>query len=139
LKKRNGRILHFPEKIVDGEIWGRALWTASRLGSWKPWRLSFIKNSICRLKGCGAGGSCHEEKGGQSGAAWLCRNRPEFNQFEAVINEGGGLDLPEKTKIFYLCQAGEKGACWLRIIFRGTPGHGSLPRADNASWPWAGQ
>lgn len=122
----------FSGKIVEGEIWGRGALDCKSLGIMETMAFILLKKLNLPLKrDVVLVAVADEEKGGQSGAAWLCRNRPEFNQFAAVINEGGGIGLARKNKNFYLCQAGEKGACWIRIIFKGTPGHGSLPREDN--------
>jgi acetylornithine deacetylase/succinyl-diaminopimelate desuccinylase-like protein len=122
----------FSGKIVGEEIWGRGALDCKSLGIMETMVLILLKKLNLPLKrDVVLAATADEEKGGQSGVAWLCKNRPEFNQFEVVINEGGGLGLARKTKNFYLCQAGEKGACWIRIIFKGTPGHASLPREDN--------
>lgn len=122
----------FSGKIVGKEIWGRGALDCKSLGVMETLVLILLKKISLPLKrDVVMAATADEEKGGQSGVAWLCKNRPEFNRFEVVINEGGGVGLARKTKNFYLCQAGEKGACWFRIIFNGTPGHGSLPREDN--------
>ena len=41
-----------------------------------------------------------EEKGGTLGVEWLCKNRPDFQKVEAVINEGGGVGIARKTNNF---------------------------------------
>jgi acetylornithine deacetylase/succinyl-diaminopimelate desuccinylase-like protein len=74
-----------------------------------------------------------EEAGGREGASWLWKHHRELIDAEYAINEGGGstpVDL--NGKIFYLCQAGEKGASRLRITARGAPGHASVPLDDTA-------
>jgi acetylornithine deacetylase/succinyl-diaminopimelate desuccinylase-like protein len=48
-----------------------------------------------------------------------------------VINEGGGLGLKTGRSNLHFCQVAEKGVCWVRITFRGKPGHGSLPHDNN--------
>ena len=116
----------FSGKIVEKEIWGRGALDCKSLGVMETLVLILLKKINVPLKrDVVMAATADEEQGGQSGVAWLCKNRPEFNQFEVVINEGGGVGLARKTKNFYLCQAGEKGLCWFRIIFKGTPGHGS--------------
>ena len=122
----------FSGKIVGKEIWGRGALDCKSLGVMEALALILLKKiNVPLTRDVVMAATADEEKGGQFGVAWLCKNRPEFNRFAVVINEGGGVGLARKAKNFYLCQAGEKGACWFRIIFRGTPGHGSLPREDN--------
>jgi acetylornithine deacetylase/succinyl-diaminopimelate desuccinylase-like protein len=50
---------------------------------------------------------------------------------EFVINEGGGVGMAVGQKHLYTCQTAEKGICWLKLTFRGKPGHGSIPHDDN--------
>jgi acetylornithine deacetylase/succinyl-diaminopimelate desuccinylase-like protein len=50
---------------------------------------------------------------------------------EYVINEGGGVGMVVGQRHVYSCQTAEKGICWLKLTFRGQPGHGSVPHDDN--------
>ena len=50
-----------------------------------------------------------------------------------MLNEGGGLAIPQKRGNVYPVQTAEKGILWFKIKAKGTPGHGSTPNtADNA-------
>jgi acetylornithine deacetylase/succinyl-diaminopimelate desuccinylase-like protein len=73
-----------------------------------------------------------EEKGGNMGAGWLMKNRPEVVRADFVINEGGGHALPIDGRNHYTIQVAEKGVFWTKLITRGTPGHASIPHRDNA-------
>jgi acetylornithine deacetylase/succinyl-diaminopimelate desuccinylase-like protein len=74
-----------------------------------------------------------EEAGkGNHGAGWIIDHRPELWRARYIITEGGGHDLSIGDQRFYTVQTGQKGLCRLRLIARGTPGHGSMPHADNA-------
>lgn len=73
-----------------------------------------------------------EEKGGNMGAGWLMKHRPELVQADFVINEGGGHALPIAGRNHYAIQVAEKGVFWTKLITRGTPGHASMPHRDNA-------
>ena len=122
----------FSGKVVEGEIWGRGALDCKSLGIIQAMVLILIKKIGTPLsRDVILAATADEEKGGRFGVGWLCKNRPEFHRVDAVINEGGGVGLARKGRNFYLCQVGEKGACWLRIVFKGTPGHASLPREDN--------
>jgi acetylornithine deacetylase/succinyl-diaminopimelate desuccinylase-like protein len=50
---------------------------------------------------------------------------------EYVINEGGGVGMIVGRKNVYTCQTAEKGICWLKLTFKGKPGHASVPHGDN--------
>src|SRR5262249_17874687 len=52
---------------------------------------------------------------------------------EYALGEVGGFTLHVQGRRFYPIMVAEKGLCWLRVRARGTPGHGSLPREDNAN------
>ncbi len=75
-----------------------------------------------------------EEMGGRVGLGWLIEHYPEKVKAEYVINEGGGLPLKLKEKhLVYLVDVAEKGACWIKVKFKGRSGHASIPQfKDNA-------
>ena len=74
-----------------------------------------------------------EEAGkGNHGPGWIIDNRPELWDAPLIITEGGGSDFSVGEQRFYTCQTGQKGLCRLRLIARGTPGHGSMPHGDSA-------
>jgi acetylornithine deacetylase/succinyl-diaminopimelate desuccinylase-like protein len=73
-----------------------------------------------------------EEAGAANGMAWLAQKHAALLECEYAINEGGGHGVNIAGRRFYTCQTGEKGVCWMKITAHGTPGHGSMPRADNA-------
>jgi acetylornithine deacetylase/succinyl-diaminopimelate desuccinylase-like protein len=79
-----------------------------------------------------------EEAGGDHGAGWLVKHRPEL--FEGVgeaVSEVGGfsVDLTSKqggSQRAYLLQTAEKGIAWVRLVAHGRAGHGSVVNDDNA-------
>ncbi len=74
-----------------------------------------------------------EEAGkGEHGPGWLLDHHAELIDAPVILTEGGGHDLTFEGKRFYTCQVGQKGICRLRLTMRGSPGHGSVPHADNA-------
>ncbi|MBI3750538.1 MAG: M20/M25/M40 family metallo-hydrolase [Chloroflexi bacterium] len=74
-----------------------------------------------------------EEAGGLAGAAWLAANRPELLLAAAAINESGGVSVDVGGTRLYPIQVAEKGYSVYRLTIRGTWGHGSMPRPDNAA------
>mgnify|MGYP001817356093 FL=1 len=74
-----------------------------------------------------------EEVGGVYGVDFLLKNHPEDFASGLVLNEGGfGVNnlLPDRPAIFIA--AAEKAANWMQISAEGPPGHGSMPRPENA-------
>jgi acetylornithine deacetylase/succinyl-diaminopimelate desuccinylase-like protein len=74
-----------------------------------------------------------EEAGGLFGAAWLAAEHPETLRAAAAINEAGGVAVYAGSTRLYPIQVAEKGIATYRLTFRGTWGHGSMPRRDNAN------
>ena len=73
-----------------------------------------------------------EEAGGFAGAAWLAMDQPETLRAAAAINEAGAVTVYADDRRLYPIQVAEKGTTVYRLTFRGTWGHGSMPRKDNA-------
>jgi acetylornithine deacetylase/succinyl-diaminopimelate desuccinylase-like protein len=74
-----------------------------------------------------------EEAGGLAGAGWLASEHPEHLAAAAAINESGGVSVDVAGRRLYPIQVAEKGYAVYRITLRGTWGHGSMPRPDNAA------
>jgi acetylornithine deacetylase/succinyl-diaminopimelate desuccinylase-like protein len=74
-----------------------------------------------------------EEAGGTWGARWLVDSHAElFDGVTEAIGEVGGFSATIGGRRLYLIQAAEKGMAWLRLVARGTAGHGSMLQPDNA-------
>jgi acetylornithine deacetylase/succinyl-diaminopimelate desuccinylase-like protein len=74
-----------------------------------------------------------EEAGGTWGARWLVDNHAGlFEGVTEAIGEVGGFSVTIGGRRLYLIEAAEKGIAWLRLIARGTAGHGSMLQRDNA-------
>ena len=74
-----------------------------------------------------------EEAGGADGAGWLADHHPEHLRAAGALNESGGVSLDVGGRRLYPIQVAEKGYAVYRITVRGTWGHGSMPRPDNAA------
>ncbi|HEY2915858.1 MAG TPA: M20/M25/M40 family metallo-hydrolase, partial [Candidatus Limnocylindrales bacterium] len=74
-----------------------------------------------------------EEAGGLAGAAWLVEHRPDTLAAAAAINEAGGVLVEAAGVRLYPIQVAEKGYSVYRLTVRGSSGHGSQPRPDNAA------
>jgi acetylornithine deacetylase/succinyl-diaminopimelate desuccinylase-like protein len=73
-----------------------------------------------------------EEAGAAAGAKWLAAHRPDWLRAAGALNECGGVATTVAGRRLYPIQVAEKGYAAYRIAVRGTWGHGSMPRDDNA-------
>ena len=74
-----------------------------------------------------------EEAGGEAGAGWVVKHRPElFEGATEAVSEVGGFSVDVAGQRAYLVQVAEKGLAWLRLVASGRAGHGSFVNTDNA-------
>lgn len=73
-----------------------------------------------------------EEAGAAAGARWIAEHHPDWLRAAGAVNECGGVSVTVAGKRLYPIQVAEKGFLAYRIHIRGTWGHGSMPREDNA-------
>ena len=118
--------------LIDGEVWGRGAQDCKSLGVIELLTFLLLKREgIQPRRDIVYMATADEETGGKWGVGWLFENHPEMMRAEFVINEGGGLGMVVGQRHVYTCQTAEKGICWLKLTFRGRPGHGSVPHEDN--------
>jgi len=73
-----------------------------------------------------------EEAGSELGSRYLVEHHPDLIRAGYVLNETGGFTLHLGERRFYPIQVAEKGFVTIKMTVSGTPGHGSMPRADTA-------
>lgn len=73
-----------------------------------------------------------EEAGMDAGSKWVVDHHPDAVRAEYALGEVGGATIWLAGKPIYPIQVAEKGLVWMTLRARGTAGHGSLPREDNA-------
>jgi acetylornithine deacetylase/succinyl-diaminopimelate desuccinylase-like protein len=118
--------------VVDGEVWGRGAQDCKSLGVIELIAFLLLKREgIQPKRDIVYMATADEETGGKWGVGWLFQNHPEMMKAEYVINEGGGVGMVVGQRHVYSYQTAEKGICWLKLTFRGRPGHGSVPHDDN--------
>jgi acetylornithine deacetylase/succinyl-diaminopimelate desuccinylase-like protein len=126
-------------KVQDGEIWGRGAFDCKYFGVIELMVLCLLKRSGFKsrrdiiLLATG-----DEEAGGRCGVEWMVKNHFDLIRADFVINEGGVAGFCLENKNLYLCQTAEKGVCWVRLVFRGVPGHASMPDGNNCISDMAG-
>ena len=123
----------FGGEVVDGEVWGRG--TLDMLG--------MVATSVAAFTAIAEGEPppgdvllivvSDEEAGGTFGARFLTEQHPDLVKCDYMVTEVGGMYLADGRIPGLTLTVGEKGICWARMRFHGTPGHGSMPyRSDNA-------
>ena len=76
-----------------------------------------------------------DEETNSSGAQWFTREKRSLLEgVEFLLNEGGHNRLSAEGQTeYYGIGVTEKVSYWVRISARGSAGHGSIPRPDNAA------
>ncbi|MEM3880851.1 MAG: M20/M25/M40 family metallo-hydrolase, partial [Candidatus Bathyarchaeia archaeon] len=120
--------------VKDGFVWGRGAVDMKSMTAMEVMVMKLLKRHGIKLKGdLILAATADEEQGGLLGADYLLRRHPEKVFAPYVLNEGGGLALPTRSRNVFTVQTAEKGLLWFKVKAKGTPGHGSLPNlADNA-------
>jgi len=124
----------FGGEIIDGYLWGRGAvdmkdMDAMMLAVVRQWAQQGLRPPrdvlLCFF--------ADEEAGGRLGSHWTVEHHAEFfaGATEAV-GEVGGYSTYVAGRRVYLLQTAEKGLTWLRLVARGTAGHGSASNPDNA-------
>jgi acetylornithine deacetylase/succinyl-diaminopimelate desuccinylase-like protein len=124
----------FDGTVKDGYVYGRGAYDMKGMIAIEVLTLKLLKKNNVPLKGdVVLAATADEEKGGEEGAGYLLSQHREKVWCPYVLNEGGGLAIPQKQGNVYPVQTAEKGILWFKIKAKGTPGHGSTPNmADNA-------
>ena len=65
------------------------------------------------------------------GSRFIVDHHPELLSAGYALNEVGGFPIYFKGRKYFLLGTEEKGFAWVRLVLRGTPGHGSIPTRDN--------
>ncbi len=121
--------------VHDGYVWGRGAMDMKGMGIIEL--MVFLLHHRLGLtlhRDLTFMAAADEEGGSAYGTEFLDREHPDLFDCDFVINEGGtgaqevfGVRRP----VFHVGVA-EKGPLWLKLTTLGTPGHGSVPHADNA-------
>jgi acetylornithine deacetylase/succinyl-diaminopimelate desuccinylase-like protein len=74
-----------------------------------------------------------EEAGGNFGAGWIVKNRPDaFKGAGLLINEGGESSIDADGRMQFGIEVTQKTPLWLKLTSVGSPGHGSRPAPATA-------
>jgi acetylornithine deacetylase/succinyl-diaminopimelate desuccinylase-like protein len=130
----------FGGELVDGVVWGRGAVDMKNMVAMELGVMLALARSDAELRrDVIFAAVADEEAGGEHGARGLVEQRPELfhdaqgRPASAAINEVGGYSITLGGRRYYTVQVAEKGIVWTRLRSTGTPGHGSMPHADNAA------
>ena len=124
----------FGGELIDGEVWGRGAVDMLNLTSSMAVATKHLAQSGFRPEGTLIYlAVADEEAGGEHGAEWLLDHQRDAVGADYLVTESGGIVTQTAKGPRVAVHVGEKGAEWLRLSVKGTPGHGSRPlRTDNA-------
>jgi acetylornithine deacetylase/succinyl-diaminopimelate desuccinylase-like protein len=128
----------FGGELVDGVVWGRGAVDMKNMVAMElAVMLALARSGADLRRDVIFAAVADEEAGGAHGARALVEQRPDLfadahgRYAAAAINEVGGYSMTVGGRRFYTVQVAEKGIVWTRLRATGTPGHGSMPHADN--------
>jgi acetylornithine deacetylase/succinyl-diaminopimelate desuccinylase-like protein len=127
----------FGGELVDGVVWGRGAVDMKDMVAMELAVLIGLHRSGLPLRrDVIFAGVADEEAGGEHGAQHWVTARPELfgsdaGMAAAALNEIGGYSVSIGERRAYAIQVAEKGIIWTRLRATGTPGHGSMPHAEN--------
>lgn len=123
----------FGGQIVDGFIYGRGALDMKSMVAQELQVMLQLKRSGAKLKRDVIFlAAADEETGLGQGAGWIAQHRPELITAEYALNEGGGDHFDLNGVTYYTVQTSEKAIARFKLRAKGSPGHGSVPLADNA-------
>jgi acetylornithine deacetylase/succinyl-diaminopimelate desuccinylase-like protein len=123
----------FAGEIHDGWLWGRGAIDMKHMAVMSSLVLLELAREGVRLeRDLIFAGVADEEAGCDAGSRWLVDNRPELVRAEFALGEAGGFTVYLNGRVIYPIQVAEKGAVWMKLHATGRPGHGSMPRENNA-------
>jgi acetylornithine deacetylase/succinyl-diaminopimelate desuccinylase-like protein len=123
----------FAGEIRDGLLWGRGAVDMKNMNAMIVSVVrTLLREGIVPRRDLIIAFFADEEAGGVFGARWMVENHPHlFADASEAISEVGGYSVDVRGQRVYLVQTAEKGMAWLRLIARGTAGHGSQLNPDN--------
>lgn len=123
----------FSGAIADGCVWGRgALDMKGTVSTWVVLLRALNRMAERLTRDVVLMLNADEEAGGVMGAGWVAANHWDLIECEVALNEGGGTPLTVDGKVFYTYSVEEKVPGRFKMTARGTPGHGSVPKLENA-------
>lgn len=126
----------FGGEIHDGYLWGRGAIDMKHMAAMSVVVMTRLataaKDGDVLERDIIFAGVADEEAGCEHGSIFLADEHPDEVRAEYMLGEIGGFSLHLFGRTFYPVQVAEKGVCWVRATYEGTPGHGSMPDPESA-------
>jgi acetylornithine deacetylase/succinyl-diaminopimelate desuccinylase-like protein len=125
----------FAGVIQNGYLWGRGSLDMKSLGIIELLTFLELKRLHVPLRRDVIFiGTADEEAGGNFGAGWVAKDRPDWIKGAGfMLTEGAGSLADDSGKpIYFGVGPTEKTPAWLRLTATGRSGHGSVPIPDSA-------
>jgi acetylornithine deacetylase/succinyl-diaminopimelate desuccinylase-like protein len=124
----------FEGVVKDGMLWGRGAVDMKNMDAMMLSSVGdILRSGEQPARDLVIGFLADEEAGGVLGSHFLVKNHPElFDGMGEAISEVGGYSTYIDGRRAYLLQTGEKALIWIKLIARGTAGHGSQMIKNNA-------
>lgn len=123
----------FAAEVKDGYLYGRGTVDMKQMTAMALMVLLSARRKQLQLKrDIIFAAVADEEAGGNLGAAYLVEHHPDLIRAEYALGEMGGFRINVRGHSFFLVQVAERGCACCQAIFRGEPGHASIPDADSA-------
>jgi acetylornithine deacetylase/succinyl-diaminopimelate desuccinylase-like protein len=123
----------FGGEIHDGYLWGRGAIDMKHMAVMAALALVRLKREGVRLeRDVIFAGVADEEAGCDAGSRFLVDHHADLVRAEFALGEAGGFTVHLGGQVIYPIQVAEKGTVWMKLRAVGRPGHGSMPRENNA-------
>ncbi|MFW6050243.1 MAG: M20/M25/M40 family metallo-hydrolase [Myxococcota bacterium] len=123
----------FEARIHEGYVYGRGAVDMKNMAAMSATVMRLLVETGVELeRDVIFAGVPDEEAGCHEGSYWLVDHHPEKVRAEYALGEIGAFSMYMNGRTIYPIQVAEKGRCWVRARADGQPGHGSMPRDDNA-------
>jgi acetylornithine deacetylase/succinyl-diaminopimelate desuccinylase-like protein len=133
-----GSWLHdpFTAEIHDGYIWGRGAIDMKHMAAMSACVLALLAKKADDgpplERDVIFAAVADEEAGCALGSIYLCEEHADDVRAEYMLGEVGAFSLYLFGRTFYPIQVAEKGICWVRATYEGSPGHGSVPDPESS-------
>ncbi|MBI1847188.1 MAG: M20/M25/M40 family metallo-hydrolase [Candidatus Rokubacteria bacterium] len=123
----------FAGVVKDGYVWGRGALDMKSLGVLQLVTLLALKRHGVPLRADVIFlGTADEEAGGNQGIAVVLGQQADLVRGAGVVLSEGAFNFLRNGRVFWAVNLGEKSPVSVTLTATGTPGHGSMPRADSA-------
>ena len=126
----------FGGEIHDGYVWGRGAIDMKHMAAMSTCVMALLARDVREGKKLERdvifAAVADEEAGCDLGSLFLCDEHPDEVRAEYMLGEIGAFSLHLFGRTFYPIQVAEKGVCWVRATYEGSPGHGSMPDPESA-------